>query len=413
MASDVMSLFSMPTQEQLGQQYLQGLMTSPAQMGSQGLLQQVVSLGGNAGAGLGYGVGRLLGGMTAEEVRAKGINDAMQTVQGMGLTSDAEMYGALSQELARRGLTQDALLARNTALKAAQTEQTMSTERQRLGIAQQELGLRKAADAREAEMLPVKIKSLETGIRKDEASLKNTNEKLAEAAAEVERLSVEKPNSPELRAALGRYQGFVDQLAMTREELAMKQEELNIRRMSAGAAVNQGEAALLRAGQERVAGSIGAVPYTDLTGKLTMVPLGRGAGNKIIGSGTGASYTPEEWAGFGAVKEEDALKKKLKIQEDETGGGAGDKNKNKGKDVRSVLENLYSGQQQPNQDALLSDRPIRQAGESAEEFKQKLLAWEKANKESRAQQRLLEQEALRQRMQQRGQNLGGGLLNIQ
>ena len=135
MATDVLSLFNMPTQEQLGRSYLEGMLTSPAQMGSQGLLQQVVSLGGNAGAGLGYGVGRLMGGMTADEVRAKGIDDAMRVVQGMGLTSDAEMYGALSQELARRGLTQDALLARNTALKAAQTEQGTATEKARLGIA--------------------------------------------------------------------------------------------------------------------------------------------------------------------------------------------------------------------------------------------------------------------------------------
>jgi hypothetical protein len=247
MASDVMSLFSMPTQEQLGQQYLQGLMTSPAQMGSQGLLQQVVSLGGNAGAGLGYGVGRLLGGMTAEEVRAKGINDAMQTVQGMGLTSDAEMYGALSQELARRGLTQDALLARNTALKAAQTEQGMRTEQARVGIAQEELGLRKAADAREAEMLPVKIDALKSEIFTRQEKLKPTQQKLAEAAAEVERLSVEKPNSPELRAALGRYQGYAEELAQANREIAFKERELDIRSRQAGASETQAQAAMSRA----------------------------------------------------------------------------------------------------------------------------------------------------------------------
>ena len=147
MASDVMSLFNMPTQEQLGQQYLSGLMASPAQIGSQGLLQQVVSLGGNAGAGLGYGVGRLMGGMTADEVRAKSIDDAMRTVQGMGLTSDADMYGALSQELARRGLTQDALMARNAGLKAMQTEEQIRLDRQRGDIALSELGLRQTKAA--------------------------------------------------------------------------------------------------------------------------------------------------------------------------------------------------------------------------------------------------------------------------
>lgn len=271
MASDVMSLFNMPSQEQLGQQYLQGLMTSPAQMGSQGLLQQVVSLGGNAGAGLGYGVGRLLGGMTAEEVRAKGINDAMQTVQGMGLTSDAEMYGALSQELARRGLTQDALLARNTALKAAQTEQTMSTERQRLGIAQQELGLRQAADAREAKLAPIKIKALEVDILKGEDALKNTEQKLAESAAEIEKLNAEKPNSPELRAALGRYQGFARQLETYRQEIAMKQEELGIRKMSAGAAVSQAETARIRAENDANKQGYNQVQYLDIAGNKVVI----------------------------------------------------------------------------------------------------------------------------------------------
>lgn len=274
MASDVLSLFTMPTQEQLGQSYLQGMMTSPAQMGSQGLLQQVVSLGGNAGAGLGYGVGRLMGGMTADEVRAKGIDDAMRSVQGMGLTSDAEMYGALSQELARRGLTQDALMARNAGLKAAQTEQTMRTEQARLGIAQEELGLRKAADAREAKLAPIKIKALEVDILKGEDALKNTEQKLAESAAEIEKLNAEKPNSPELRAALGRYQGFARQLETYRQELAMKQEELGIRRMSAGAAVTQAEAAKIRAEADADKGSFSQnVTVRDLMGQP--VTIGR------------------------------------------------------------------------------------------------------------------------------------------
>jgi len=143
MASDVMSLFNMPTQEQLGQQYLEGMLTTPQQLGAQGLLQQVVSLGGNAGSMLGYGVRRMMGGMTADEVRAKGIDDAMRTVQGLGLTSDAEMYGALAQELANRGLTQDALKARNAGLEAKKAEETMRINQARLGIAQEELKLDK------------------------------------------------------------------------------------------------------------------------------------------------------------------------------------------------------------------------------------------------------------------------------
>jgi hypothetical protein len=98
-------------------------MVSPAQMGNQGLLQQVVSLGANAGAGLGYAGGRLFGGATPEQIRAKGIEESMMKVQGMGLTSDAEMYSALSKELAARGLTQDAFMANKEARTAMRDEQ--------------------------------------------------------------------------------------------------------------------------------------------------------------------------------------------------------------------------------------------------------------------------------------------------
>jgi hypothetical protein len=125
MASDVMTLFNMPTQQQLGQRYLESQMTSPAQMGNQGLLQQVASLGGNAGAVAGYAGGRLFGGATPEQIRAKGIEEAMMKVQGMGLTSDAEMYSALSKELAARGLTQDAFMANKEARTAMREEQVL------------------------------------------------------------------------------------------------------------------------------------------------------------------------------------------------------------------------------------------------------------------------------------------------
>jgi hypothetical protein len=125
MASDVLTLFNMPSQQELGRRYLESQMVSPAQMGQQGLLQQVASLGGNAGAVVGYGAGRLFGGATTEQVRARGIEEAMAAVQGMGLTSDAEMYSALSKELAARGLTQDAFMANKEARTAMRDEQAI------------------------------------------------------------------------------------------------------------------------------------------------------------------------------------------------------------------------------------------------------------------------------------------------
>jgi hypothetical protein len=94
-------------------------------MGNQGLLQQVASLGSNAGTMLGYGAGRMFGGQAPQEVRARGIEEAMAKVQGMGLTSDAEMYSALSKELSARGLTQDAFMANKEARTAMRDEQVL------------------------------------------------------------------------------------------------------------------------------------------------------------------------------------------------------------------------------------------------------------------------------------------------
>jgi hypothetical protein len=232
MATDVLSLFNMPTQEQLGRSYLEGMLTSPQQMGAQSLLQQVVSLGGNAGAGLGYGIGRLMGGMTADEVRAKGINDAMQAVQSMGLTSDAEMYGALSQELARRGLTQDALLARNTALKAAQTEQGMKTEAERSRIAGEQLRIAQAQEQRAVEETPLKIEKLKLDITKSQEDLKTTEEQLAEALKE---------------GKTARAEGLQRRLDVYKNEIEFKKRELDIRSRQAGAAEMQAKAAADRA----------------------------------------------------------------------------------------------------------------------------------------------------------------------
>ena len=78
MASEILGLFGGKDPQQLQQDYLSGLMVSPAQMGSQGLLQQLISTGANAGAMMGYGGGRLLGGKVAGEVEASYIDEAVK-----------------------------------------------------------------------------------------------------------------------------------------------------------------------------------------------------------------------------------------------------------------------------------------------------------------------------------------------
>jgi len=126
MAADTVgSLFNLPTAQQAGQQYYEGLMSSPAQMNQLGLLQQVVAMGRDGGASLGYGAGRLLGGRTADEVRIQGVNEAMAEATRMGGT-DADMYANLAKGLAARGLTQDAMAATEKARAAKRDEQAMT-----------------------------------------------------------------------------------------------------------------------------------------------------------------------------------------------------------------------------------------------------------------------------------------------
>ena len=125
MATTVEGLFNLPTAAQAGQQYYEGLLTSPGQMNNLSLLQQISALGANAGAGVGYAGGRLLGGKAPDEVRIQGVNDAMAEATRAGGT-DAEIYANLAKGLAARGLTQDAMAATERARTAKRDEQAMT-----------------------------------------------------------------------------------------------------------------------------------------------------------------------------------------------------------------------------------------------------------------------------------------------
>ena len=79
MASEILSLFG-KTPAQIRQEQFNSMMVSPAQMGSQGLLQQVASMGGNAGVAVGNLAGRMMGGMAPGEREAMVMQDVMQQV---------------------------------------------------------------------------------------------------------------------------------------------------------------------------------------------------------------------------------------------------------------------------------------------------------------------------------------------
>ena len=99
MASEILGLFGGKSPQQLQQDYLSNLSVSPGQMGSQGLLQQLISTGANAGTMMGYGAGRLLGGKVAGEVEADYIDQAVKAASGVKGTP-AEKMRAVANFLA-------------------------------------------------------------------------------------------------------------------------------------------------------------------------------------------------------------------------------------------------------------------------------------------------------------------------
>jgi hypothetical protein len=125
MASEILGLFGGKNPQQLQQDYLSGLMVSPAQMGSQGLLQQLISTGANAGAMMGYGGGRLLGGKVAGEVEASYIDEAVKAGNAVKGTP-AEKMQAVADSLADKpGMGKQYLMALNEARKLKAEDMTM------------------------------------------------------------------------------------------------------------------------------------------------------------------------------------------------------------------------------------------------------------------------------------------------
>ena len=287
MASDVMTLFNMPTQQELGQRYLDSQMVSPQQMGSQGLLQQVASLGGNAGTMLGYAGGRMFGGGTPDQIRAKGINEAMQAVQGMGLTSDAEMYAALSKELGARGLTQDAFMANKEARTAMRDEQAMKKG-------------------------GIDIETATLQLQKSKQDMLQLEQRIAQSTDPRE------------------IDGLKRELAAKDLETKKTQSYIDYHDRMGRAAETKANADASKAASDKISGNL-EVTYPNLPGSPPIrARIGAPAANgKIVGQGTGKQYTQDEWANGGMITEENAVKARLGIgqQQSSTAPAANEKNK--------------------------------------------------------------------------------------
>ena len=127
MASEVLSLFGGQTPQQLRGAALDSMMISPTQMGSQGLLQQVVSMGQNAGTMLGMGAGQLLGGKVAGEVEAAYLDDAIKSASGMKDATPSQKMEAVATSLADKpGMGRQYMMALQEARRLKAEEMQMA-----------------------------------------------------------------------------------------------------------------------------------------------------------------------------------------------------------------------------------------------------------------------------------------------
>lgn len=102
MANRLQGLFSTP--EESRNEYLSPLLTTPQQRASQGLLQQVVSLMGNAGANLGYNLSSMAGRTTPD--RPEETEGVLQSVSR--IASPLKRAQTASELFSRRGMTSQA-----------------------------------------------------------------------------------------------------------------------------------------------------------------------------------------------------------------------------------------------------------------------------------------------------------------
>jgi hypothetical protein len=122
MASEILGLFGGQTPQQLRNAFLDSTMVSPQQMAQQGLLQQVVSMGQNAGSMIGAGAGRLFGGKVPGEVEQETIANIYQDIQKLDLPTESAKYKMFATKLGEAGLSQQAALASKKASEAYSSE---------------------------------------------------------------------------------------------------------------------------------------------------------------------------------------------------------------------------------------------------------------------------------------------------
>ena len=132
MASEILGLFGGQNPQQLRNAALDSMLISPSQMGSQGLLQQVVSMGRNAGTMAGMGAGRLLGGKVAGEVEASYLEQAIQAGQaGKTPTEKMKLVASFLEDKPGMGAQYMKALSEARRLEAEDFTMTQAKEKAR------------------------------------------------------------------------------------------------------------------------------------------------------------------------------------------------------------------------------------------------------------------------------------------
>lgn len=125
MASEILGLFDTQSPRQLRNAALDSMMISPTQMGSQGLLQQVVSMGQNAGTMIGMGAGSLLGGKVAGEVEAAYLDEAIKAGNAVKGTPAQKMKAVADALAEKPGMGKQYLMALNESRKLEAEDLTL------------------------------------------------------------------------------------------------------------------------------------------------------------------------------------------------------------------------------------------------------------------------------------------------
>ena len=158
MASEILGLFGTQSPQQLRNAALDSMMISPTQMGSQGLLQQVVSMGQNAGTMLGMGAGRLLGGKVAGEVEASYLEEAIKAGSAVKGTP-AEKMKAVADALADKpGMGKQYMMAQQEVRRLQAEDLQMQKAQQDLTPPYKEFKIEtvKYMDNGQGKIVPVK-----------------------------------------------------------------------------------------------------------------------------------------------------------------------------------------------------------------------------------------------------------------